>query len=95
MKRSLIPVLIYAALAIVAFIKCMGEGYWGIGTSASLLLTLPWSTSMTFFLWALIHDGARALLIFLVPFAALNGFILYKITVWLNTLWLSRHRSSS
>ena len=83
MKRNKIPAFTYLALVITAFIKCMGEGYWGNGTSLSLLLTLPWSFSMVIFMWAIAHDGARSLLIFLVPFAGLNFFLLYNLPKWL------------
>ena len=37
---------------------------------------------MMIFAWTLIHDGARSLLVFLVPFAVLNCFLLYKLTTW-------------
>jgi hypothetical protein len=79
--RHLLPIF-YLLAVILAFIKCTSEGYWGTGTSASLLLTLPWSFSMMFFAWALIHDGARSLLIFLIPFAGLNLVLLFKMPVW-------------
>ena len=83
MRLSKLPAFIYLALVIVSFIVCVGEGYWGIGTSLSLLLTLPWSVTMVIFMWAIAHDGARSLLIFLIPFAGLNFFFLYKIPGWL------------
>jgi hypothetical protein len=35
---------------------------------------------MGFFMWALVHDGARSLLIFLILFAVLNFFLLNKIS---------------
>jgi len=35
---------------------------------------------MILFAWTLAHDGARSLLVFLVPFAVLNCFLLYKLT---------------
>jgi hypothetical protein len=83
MKLSKLPAFIYLAVVSVSFIICMGEGRWGTGTSLSLLLTLPWSVSMVIFMWVIAHDGARSLLIFLVPFAGLNFFLLYKIPGWL------------
>ena len=83
MKANKLPAFIYLGLAIVSFIRCTSEGYWGIGTSLSLLLTLPWSLSMVIFMWAIAHDGARSLLIFLIPFAGLNFFFIYKIPDWL------------
>jgi hypothetical protein len=79
MKLSKLPAFIYLALVIISFIVCMGEGRWGTGTSLSLLLTLPWSVTMIFFMWALVHDGASSLLVFLVLFAGLNFYLLYKI----------------
>jgi hypothetical protein len=79
MKLSKLPAYIYLALVIIAFIVCMGEGSWG-GASLSLLLTLPWSVTMGFFMWALVHDGARSLLIFLILFAVLNFFLLNKVS---------------
>jgi hypothetical protein len=82
-KLSKLPAFIYLALVSISFIVCMGEGRWGIGTSFSLLLTLPWSMTMVIFMWAIAHDGARSLLIFLIPFAGLNFFLLYKIPNWL------------
>ena len=78
MKANKLPAFIYLGLAILSFMKCAVEGYWGIGSSLSLLLTLPWSLSMVIFMWAIAHDGARSLLIFLVPFAGLNFFFMYK-----------------
>jgi hypothetical protein len=41
---------------------------------------------MMFFAWALIHDGARSLLIFLIPFAILNLFLLFKMPGWFHKL---------
>lgn len=37
---------------------------------------------MAFFVWALIHDGARSLMVFLIPFALLNTFLLFKMPGW-------------
>ena len=86
MKLSKLPAFIYLALALISFVVCTGEGRWGIGTSLSLLLTLPWSVTMVIFMWAIAHDGARSLLIFLIPFAGLNFFLLYEIPGWLSRL---------
>jgi len=83
MKVIKLPAFIYLGLVILRFVKCTGEGYWGIGTSLSLLLTLPWSLSMVIFMWAIAHDGTRSLLIFLIPFAGLNFFFLCKIPSWI------------
>ena len=83
MKLHKLPAFTYLVFAIVSFIKCTGEGYWGSGTDLSLLLTLPWSLAMIVFAWTIAHDGARSLLIFLIPFAGLNFFLLYKTPDWL------------
>ncbi|MGE0132068.1 MAG: hypothetical protein AB7U82_28635 [Blastocatellales bacterium] len=83
MKANKLPAFIYLVLVIVSFIFCIGEGMWGIGTTLSLLLTLPWSVSMVIFMWTIAHDGARSLMIFLIPFAALNFFLLYRTPDWL------------
>ena len=40
---------------------------------------------MMLFMWTLAHDGASSLMVFLVPFAALNIFLLYKIPGWLKS----------
>jgi len=82
-KANKLPSFTYLALVIVSFIICIGEGMWGAGTTLSLLLTLPWSVSMVIFMWVIAHDGARSLMIFLVPFAALNFFLLYRMPDWL------------
>jgi hypothetical protein len=78
MTVSKLPSILYSALVVIAFAVCLNEGSWGIGTSMSLLLTLPWSLTMVFFTWTLAHNGASSLMIFLVPFAGLNLFLLYK-----------------
>jgi hypothetical protein len=52
----------------------------GIGSILTLMLTLPWSLTMFLFMWTLIHNGASSLLIFLIPFAALNAFLIYRVT---------------
>ena len=80
MRLNKIVVILYLIPCVVSFLMSASEGYWGGGSSLSLLLTLPWSLSMIFFAWALIHDGTRSLMIFLVPFAVLNSFLLYKLT---------------
>ena len=82
MKLDRIPASIYLIAVAYAFIRCTYEGYWGGATNLSLLLTLPWSLSMSIYAWGITHDGARSLMIFLVPFAALNFFILLKMTNW-------------
>ena len=79
MKLSKLPFIVYSVLVVISFAVCLGESDWGMGTSMSLLLTLPWSLTMVFFTWTLAHDGARSLMIFLVPFAGLNLFLLYKV----------------
>jgi len=86
MGLNKLVVILYLAICVVSFFISAGEGYLGTGSTLSLLLTLPWSLSMIFFAWALIHDGARSLLVFLVPFAAVNGVLLYKLT----TRWVKR-----
>jgi hypothetical protein len=83
MKSGKFPAFIYLAIVSLSFIVCAGEGRWGIGTSLSLLLTLPWSVAMVIFTWVIAHDGARSLLIFLIPSAGLNFFFLYKTPGWL------------
>jgi hypothetical protein len=85
MKPGKLPAFIYLATVSISFIICAGEGRWGMGTSLSLLLTLPWSLSMVIFMWVIAHDGTRSLLIFLIPFAGLNFFLLYKTPGWLKT----------
>jgi hypothetical protein len=89
MKANKLLAIIYLAVASVSFLISAGEGYWGNGSTLSLLLTLPWSLTMVVFAWALIHDGARSLLIFLIPFALLNCFLLYKMPGWWKR-WRSR-----
>lgn len=74
-------VIVYVLLCAVAFILSTGEGYFGIGSGFSMLLTLPWSfLALFFFSWVLVHDGARSILVFLVPLAVLNAVLLYKLT---------------
>jgi hypothetical protein len=64
----------------------MREEHWGWSTSLILLLTLPWSiAAFVLFGWTLIHDGARSLLVLLVPFAAINAFLLAQLPSWLTT----------
>ena len=86
MRLSHIVVIVYLVLCVASFLMSAGEGYWGTGSTLSLLLTLPWSLAMMFFAWMLIHDGARSLIVFLVLFAVLNSFVLYKWTSW----WANR-----
>lgn len=86
MNATKIPAFVYLILVILAFITCTSEGYWGNATSLSLILTLPWSISMTVFMWTIAHDGASSLLVFLIPFAALNFFLIYR-TDWLKRIW--------
>jgi hypothetical protein len=90
-KAMTLLAMIYLALAGVSFVISEGEGYLGIGSALSLLLTLPWSLTMIVFTWALIHDGARSLLLFLIPFALLNCFLLYKTPGW----WERRRNRAS
>ena len=80
MKSSNLPVIIYIAAAGLSIIISLGEGRFGVGSMLILLLTFPWSASMIIFAWVLIHDGARALLIFLIPLASLNAFLIYRLT---------------
>ena len=75
----------YLALAAFSLLMCSFEKHLGGGSALSLIVTLPWSLSMLIFGWVLIHDGARSLLVFLVPFAALNFFLLFKGPGWLKT----------
>lgn len=82
MKLDKIPALIYLIVVLYAFIKSTYEGYWGDSTTLGLLMTLPWSLSMSIYAWGIAHDGARSLMIFLIPFAALNFFILLKMPEW-------------
>jgi len=82
MKTSKLLAIIYLVVASISFLISAGEGYWGIGSTLSLLLTLPWSLTMVVFVWALIHDGARSLLICLIPFALLNCYLLCKMPGW-------------
>ena len=89
MRLNKLVVILYIAICLVSFLISAGEGYWGTGSTLSLLLTLPWSLSMIFFAWTLAHDGARSLLVFLVPFAVLNCFLLYKLT----TRWVKRRHA--
>ena len=86
MHLNKLLVVLYIAICAVAFFLSAGEGFWGKGSTLSLLLTLPWSLSMIFFAWVLIHDGIRSLLVFLAPFAALNALLIYKLT----TRWFER-----
>jgi len=83
MKANKLPSFIYLALVIVSFIIYMGEKMWGAGTTLSLLLTLPWSVSMVIFMEAIAHDVGRSLMLILIPFAALNFFLLYRMPDWL------------
>ena len=85
MRLSHILVILYLMACVASFFMSASEGYWGRGSTFSLLLTLPWSVAMMFFAWTLIHDGARSLIVFLVPFAVLNSFLLFKLTTrWTN-----------
>jgi hypothetical protein len=82
MKLEKTPASIYLIVVAYAFIRCTYDGFWGDATTLSLLLTLPWSLSMSIYAWGLIHGGAGSLMIFLIPFAALNFFILLKMPSW-------------
>ena len=93
MKPSQIAALFYVAMVVLSFIKCGSEGYWGVGTSFSLLFTLPWSLLMVVFMWAIAHDGARSLLVFLVPFAAINTILIFTFSNW--TKWLDDRSKGS
>jgi hypothetical protein len=84
MKPRHLPAFIYLALSVVAFIFCAREGgHLGLASEFSLALTFPWSLSMILFSWGIIHDGARSVLIFLVPFALVNFFIMLKLPGWM------------
>lgn len=80
MKSNKLIVIIYLVVTGFSMFICISEGYLGIGSLLTMIFTLPWSVSMIFFAWALIHDGARSLLVFLIPFAGLNAFIIYRVT---------------
>jgi hypothetical protein len=94
MRLSHILVIVYLVLCIASFLMSAGEGYWGRGSTLSLLLTLPWSLAMIFFAWTLIHDGARSLIVFLVPFAVLNSLLLYKSTNWWTNRRVNRRKDA-
>jgi hypothetical protein len=93
MQLRKLPAFIYLGSVTIPLIVCMGEGYWGMGSSLSLLLALPWSVSMFVFLWTIAHDGARSLLLFLILFSGLNFFLLFKIPDWLKQWSENRARS--
>ena len=82
MKLDKIPAAIYLIVVAYAFIRCTYEGYWDDATTLSLLLTLPWSLSMSIYAWGITHGGAGSVMIFLIPFATLNFFILLKMPNW-------------
>jgi hypothetical protein len=79
MKARHLPAFIYLVLVSFAITTCATEAELGLGTLMTFLLTLPWSMSMVIFAWTFMHDGARSLLVFLVPFAGLNFFLLFKL----------------
>jgi hypothetical protein len=80
MKINKVLLLTYLAAVGATIIITIEEEYLGIGSILTLMLTLPWSLTMLLFMWTLIHNGASSLLIFLVPFAVLNAFLIYRLT---------------
>lgn len=75
-----LPPLLYLVIVSVFMFIGAREGYLGLGSMLTLLLTLPWSLIMAFFMWGLVHGGISSLSIFLIPFALLNGYLIYRLT---------------
>ncbi len=82
------PSIIYLAVCVAVFYLTAGEGRLGWSSGLSLLLTLPWSVLTLVFAWVLIHDGARVLLWFLVPFSWLNAYLIHLLARKVSRKWL-------